>query len=595
MNTIARRLPHVAAYVMCALLASALIGCGGGGGGGGTTTSSMYGRSFSYTSGGQTCQMTVDADGRFTIHAVDPTNLPSGGGAQGTLPTGGQFTAQSSDGTVQFTGQVSGSGSTLDGTVRVNGTTAFVFTTPVLSASTATPASLRGTYQGTSGSTTAILSVDPTGHATVSVSDTSTPGGGLVAVGSDGSLSSADGSVAGSLQASGSTYTLTLTRLGGNAVNLSIPVSHTSRAKWTFLVYLNGANNLQPYGGLNVNQMEEVGSDSDVNIVVQWKQASCTTCGSPDWVGTRRYLIQRDANTSQVSSTIVQNMGTNVDMGDWRVLLNFITWAQTTYPADHYALVIWNHGAGWRPTRANRLASFPRSVSIDDSTDNEIQTWQLPQALNVSPKLDMVIFDASLMQMTEVAYEIRDMASIVVGSEESPPGEGYVYNTFLTDLETNPNMSASTFGASIVNRTLESYGSSGNNTQSVIDLSQMSNVATKLNAFAVALQANTSSNIAVTRNARNNADSYAYPDNKDLYNYAELIRQATPTSSVKDAAASLETAITSAVLTEAHGSLHSGSHGIAIYVPDPSNYLTSYANLALARATSWGQWLQNQP
>ena len=47
------------------------------------------------------------------------------------------------------------------------------------------------------------------------------------------------------------------------------------KTRWTVLVYMNAANNLQPDSLLNMGQMAGIGSDSNVNIVVQWKQAKC--------------------------------------------------------------------------------------------------------------------------------------------------------------------------------------------------------------------------------------------------------------------------------------------------------------------------------
>ena len=49
-------------------------------------------------------------------------------------------------------------------------------------------------------------------------------------------------------------------------------------ADWTVLVFLNAANSLQGFGGFNVHQMEQAGSTSNVNIVVQWKQGVCADC-----------------------------------------------------------------------------------------------------------------------------------------------------------------------------------------------------------------------------------------------------------------------------------------------------------------------------
>jgi hypothetical protein len=209
--------------------------------------------------------------------------------------------------------------------------------------------------------------------------------------------------------------------------------------------------------------------------------------------------------------------------------------------------------------------------------------------------MDMVIFDASLMQMAEVAYEIRQSAQVVVGSEESPPGEGYVYNTFLADLVANPNMTPAQFGTQIVIRTLEAYGTNGNNTQSAIDLTKMQNVADKVSAFASSLQAHISDSRSAMIEARNNAQNYAYPENKDLVDYADRIKNGTTATDLKAAADAVRQAVMDALIAERHGNLSPGSHGLAIYVPAPFNYLPSYANLAFARATAWDEWLQNQP
>jgi hypothetical protein len=53
--------------------------------------------------------------------------------------------------------------------------------------------------------------------------------------------------------------------------------------------------------------------------------------------------------------------------------------------------------------------------------------------------------------------------------------------------------------------------------------------------------------------------------------------------------------LTAAVIAERHGNLNAGSNGLAIYVPTSAGYLSSYANLALARATDWDEWLTSQP
>jgi hypothetical protein len=378
--------------------------------------------------------------------------------------------------------------------------------------------------------------------------------------------------------------------------------------RWTVLVFMNAANNLQPDSLTNMAQMAQIGSDANVNIVVQWKQANCADCGIPSFTGTRRYFVRphslgdtnriRNGDTTaldadRLADPITNSNGTS-DMGDWRILRDFVRWGAQTYPADHLAVVMWNHGSGWRPTRAARS----RAVSQDEQSGNEIQTEELPQALaGTAQPIDALIFDASLMQMMEVAYEVRGVARVMVGSEESPPGAGYPYNAWLTGLKSS-GQNPCDVGRSIVTDFVAAYPSNSNITQSIIDLSKMDTLATRLSEFASALRQNVSTQADVIENARNQAQSFDYPDNKDLFHYSELIRANSTNTGLKQAASNLQVALTStggAVMMSRHGpSGQTNANGLAIYVPRPGNYLQSYNNLALARATLWDDFLQSQ-
>lgn len=399
---------------------------------------------------------------------------------------------------------------------------------------------------------------------------------------------------------------------------------------WTILVYMNAANNLQTFSVENVAQMASVGSDSNVNIVVQWKQAGCGDCGTPTFTGTRRYLLKQH---SAADISAINNFDTSVldpdrladpstnnssgtsDMGDWRTLQNFVQWGSTNYPADNLAVVIWDHGSGWQPTRAAKTGKIillpkkkTRAVSQDDDTNNEIETEQLPQALaSVVQPLDMLIIDCSLEQMVEVAYEVRKSARVMVGSEESPPGAGYPYDKWIADLKasgTNPCV----VGKSIVDEFVANYPAEVDITQSMLDLSKLDNVASAVNTFGQSLiNHSTDQNAAEIVNARNNAQFYAYPDNKDLFNYAELIRTTASSTDLQSAAVGVENAVlgtNGAVLYAKHGTFtqggvnpQAGSNGLAIWIPDPGDYAlygAAYPSLAFAQATVWNSFIKSQ-
>ena len=144
-------------------------------------------------------------------------------------------------------------------------------------------------------------------------------------------------------------------------------------------------------------------------------------------------------------------------------------------------------------------------------------------------------------------------------------------------------------------RTLEAYGPSGDNTQSLIDSSKMQGVADSLNTFGNTLINHIGDSAAVMTSARNNSQNYKYPEFKDLWHYAQLIKAGTTKVDLQNAATAVQNAINAATVTERHGSQRANSHGMSIYLPDPGIYSTNYANLALSRTTAWPQWVQNQP
>ena len=180
--------------------------------------------------------------------------------------------------------------------------------------------------------------------------------------------------------------------------------------------------------------------------------------------------------------------GTGTGIASYRVLRNGVHVSTVASPSTS----IYDSGLAPGTTYSYTIVAVDNAGNQSGPTAAVSATTpareSLPQALNVTPKMDLLIFDASLMQMTEVAYEVRGSATYMVGSEESPPGEGYVYDTFLNDLVSNPSITPRQFGSQIVTRTLEAYGTNNNLTQSNIELAKMDAVASSLSAFGASLQ-----------------------------------------------------------------------------------------------------------
>jgi len=57
---------------------------------------------------------------------------------------------------------------------------------------------------------------------------------------------------------------------------------------------------------------------------------------------------------------MIEDLG-ETNTGDPKVLSDFILWGAKNYPAEHYLVVVWNHGAGWDDENIYRVARQIRS------------------------------------------------------------------------------------------------------------------------------------------------------------------------------------------------------------------------------------------
>jgi len=390
--------------------------------------------------------------------------------------------------------------------------------------------------------------------------------------------------------------------LGASAVTVTPFV--TKHGKWTVIVFLNAANDLAPYSDLNVNQMEQVAGNPDVRFVIQWKQSQ-DVYPSSSFDGVRRYVAKYDTTNAiasdLVQSNLVDGQGNALDMGIPDTLRNFVIWAQTYYPADRYALVLWSHGNGW--LRKPSVPSATRDISYDYQTGNSIRPWQLSQAL-AGLHLDIIASDACMMQMLEVAYEIRGSADYIVGSEENTPGPGYPYDTVFAPFRDTPTDTTLNLSKSFVDNMLAvtDYMSMPI-TQSVIDTSKLPAVATATGNLASALIGADQNLLAgYIPGIRSNAQSYqpttarVYRDVTDLCSRIEAVG-AMP-APIVTASQNLRAAVANAVVYEGHNAHSPGSHGLSIDFSSAtvfSNHRFDYMQMKIAQDTTWPNWLQIAP
>ncbi len=357
------------------------------------------------------------------------------------------------------------------------------------------------------------------------------------------------------------------------------PANAAAAKDWTVAVFLNADNNLDPFGVEDQQEMAKVGSSDFLNIVS---------------------LIDREHGPAQINyiekNNIkkIKDMG-EMDMGDYRQFVEFAKFVKENYPAKHYCFTIWNHGSGWKNKGTSAIY---RGISYDDSSNNHITNAQLGIAVAevskiLGQKIDILNFDACLMQMVEVAHAVKDNVVYMVASEELEPGKGAPYDDILRGVKAG--MTPQAYALNWVNAFAKSYngGSQGfdESTQSALDMSKFGPVVDSVNGLAKALM--TGKNTMIVKAALAKVQKFGDPGNIDLVHFAELLQAQTGVdTAVKTACDKVIAAVKAAIIiNKVTGSTTKNSKGLAIYLPANLVLESKYNGLCFAKATMWDEMI----
>ena len=319
-----------------------------------------------------------------------------------------------------------------------------------------------------------------------------------------GSVTGANARTNGSGIARVASWTLGTTP-GGNTLRASVsglsPVTFTATGtgggqpaarKWTVMVYLAADNNLAVAGVQDLDEMEAAGSDANVQVVVQaefsqthLKQAGCTTpacINRPNW-NTFRYAIPQAAGAGATGPNGAATDIGNRDMTSAQELRDFISWAKQSYPADNYAVVLWNHGGGYTGLIEDVTSSGSHLMSLAD----------VKTALAQAGGADLTAFDMCLMAGYETLVTLSGLTEAVVFSEEVVPGAGFPYQQVIQGIRGAATAPARDIAGIIADRFHQSYaGNRASTTISAYDLNGagLANLKLALGALAGSLRNN---------------------------------------------------------------------------------------------------------
>ncbi|MEA3559981.1 MAG: PKD domain-containing protein [Candidatus Thermoplasmatota archaeon] len=198
---------------------------------------------------------------------------------------------------------------------------------------------------------------------------------------------------------------------------------------WTILSYMSADNDLEGYLLDDLNEMEMAASEGRVNIVVQVDRNKGFDSSQGDWTDTRRYLIGPDDTEEIISTRLDDPELGELDMNDADVLREFLEWGLSSYPADHYMIILEGHGDG--PVKG--------LLRDQDSTlgYKHMNTHQMGQAFRnavdntIGRPVDVVSLDICRMGMVGTAAELMDHAEYFMGSVDYVPPDGWPYDRCL--------------------------------------------------------------------------------------------------------------------------------------------------------------------
>jgi hypothetical protein len=403
-------------------------------------------------------------------------------------------------------------------------------------------------------------------------------------------------------------------------------------AKWTFMVYMAGFNDLTDFATKDLEEMRKVGSTDDVQIAVFIKQL--------DRKSAKHIVVGKDGQGEQA-----ETVG-DADSGNPQTMLDFVRWAAEAAPAERYALVVWNHGSGWQPDDLEELYSHvrggdgdgvtprelgvrstqevartlfaptvetilslptagDRGIASDDGTGHSLDTIELNRVLEkahqeIGEPLALLGMDACLMSTFEVAYEAREHTAAVVGSEELEPGDGWPYTPILKALNDDPDMDGAALGKVVVEQYVKSYENRKSQwpvTQCAVTTEELDGFADAVDGLATALRRHMRDEGDAAKVIRAQARSAAFTgDLVDVRTFCRELRAAKPGDAVNDAAGEVLESLEPGryVVAEGHlGPTVEGCGGVALYFPPPLTRPSPYyKDLAFAKR-GWDEFLSS--
>ncbi len=360
---------------------------------------------------------------------------------------------------------------------------------------------------------------------------------------------------------------------------------------WTVLVYLVGDNDLESFAVGDLEEMMQAGQGEGFRLVTQVDRAQGYSSADVGWLGdftSTKRLVVTNGGLEEVA-----DLG-ELNMADPATLADFIAWGVGEYPADQYALILWNHGAGWV------------GFGVDETTPGHplLNLNQLKQGISQGLQraglshFQLIGFDACLMANYAVAATLSPFGEYLLASEELEPGHGWDYRA-LSAVRDDPTMDATQLAAVVMDgyrSQAMNAGTDGAITLSLVDLTRMSELEGAVEAFAFDLIREADVTAAYVGRSRSEALRFgkapdpAYESHLvDLGDFAKRVGDESGSFGASQSA--LSQAIERVVVSKVSGRTTGDATGLSIYFPPNAGYYNSTYD-TFPEVESWRTFLR---
>lgn len=252
-----------------------------------------------------------------------------------------------------------------------------------------------------------------------------------------------------------------------------------------------------------------------------------------------------------------------------------------------------------------------RSISYDDSSRSSITLNDLGGAIRrgaanagLNGGFDIIWFDACLMDMAEVAFELEGAAKYMVASQEVTPDFGWNHIKMVNAMNKYYNAPSREMAKLIVDKFVESYRRQAKNsavsrddeneflpvTMSALDLSRVAPAAAAITEFAQA--ASSPLYIPAVKDALQSVQRFDDADYIDFMHFIELLGNKILTPEFAKSSSALKARLKELVLHSRTNSPNfRNARGVSVYFP-MSEYSEQYDSLKFSAACDWKKFIK---